>query len=612
MIGAGTAIPGEPDWSWGAFHFRWRTTGGKHGHTGDCRTPECDRQDFARGNLDNSFGLRAGLETAIWRRGHLSVFAGTEMQVMSTEFNLSQRDLLIGELDGVGGVSFQLGAVKLVAKGGAGGVLTSDGAGGIGRFIEAGFETPASSAAGLRWGFRRAWHAGPSTDEVSLSLVVRPDQGERESRWAIGWSAGLSFPGLATGRSRSLSTAPTWQLAALRSAEDSPWRFGFAVGSTSHESTVRTNYGEVPGNQRGKEIFDFAILADRLFAQTGAWSVRAGGGLRAARWEDRTPLLLGKDGRPIDASTELAALVSVAARIEIGRNIGLTGRAEQVYWPSLRLGELRFSVGLEAGSSTRRGEAPPAMSQAHLTGLPDHPSYSARIIHDFHDLVRLPRRMSAGGWRKLAFGTAAVGLTALADDDIRTLAQHNRTPERDRWVNNLRPLSNQAGAAALIGLIWLGGAVADEPVAIAIGQDALEATLFTSLLIVPPLKAGIGRSRPGAGLGNAHFRPFSGNSALPSGEAAPAFALASVVAVHARSPWIKAVSWGLAGFLSCGRVYLDRHWASDVVAGALIGSSVGSWVAHRRDREDNALDEGVRIAVAPAPGGIQLIGGYTW
>lgn len=119
------------------------------------------------------------------------------------------------------------------------------------------------------------------------------------------------------------------------------------------------------------------------------------------------------------------------------------------------------------------------------------------------------------------------------------------------------------------------------------------------------------RARPDAGLGQAHLDPFSGADAFPSGEAAQAFTIASVVAAHARARWVKVVGWGLAGTLAYGRVHLDRRWTSDVVAGALIGAGVGSWVAARRAPAGDCPHRRTSISVLPSPGGIQIRGNIT-
>ncbi|WP_109110321.1 phosphatase PAP2 family protein [Azospirillum sp. TSO35-2] len=61
---------------------------------------------------------------------------------------------------------------------------------------------------------------------------------------------------------------------------------------------------------------------------------------------------------------------------------------------------------------------------------------------------------------------------------------------------------------------------------------------------------------------------------LPSGHAASAFAAATALATVSRSPAQSLVIYGTAAALASGRVVRHRHWASDVLAGAVLGTAI--------------------------------------
>ncbi|MGF7177692.1 undecaprenyl-diphosphatase [Azospirillum doebereinerae] len=61
---------------------------------------------------------------------------------------------------------------------------------------------------------------------------------------------------------------------------------------------------------------------------------------------------------------------------------------------------------------------------------------------------------------------------------------------------------------------------------------------------------------------------------FPSGHAASAFAAATAVASATRTPGEAALVYACAAVLASGRVVRHRHWASDVLAGALLGTGV--------------------------------------
>lgn len=139
-------------------------------------------------------------------------------------------------------------------------------------------------------------------------------------------------------------------------------------------------------------------------------------------------------------------------------------------------------------------------------------------------------------------------------------------------------------------------------------QDAaftgLESLILANLL-TNGLKAMGGRSRPWQEDGADDWEPFSGNTSFPSGHATTAFAL--------MTPWIMyfdhPLAWagiGIATATSLSRVTLRYHWPSDVLAGAMIGSSISIWLSRRHQRSMNGTlpdsRSGVQLQVDPIMG----------
>ena len=52
--------------------------------------------------------------------------------------------------------------------------------------------------------------------------------------------------------------------------------------------------------------------------------------------------------------------------------------------------------------------------------------------------------------------------------------------------------------------------------------------------------------------------------------------MASVIAAHYEPLWIKATAYSVASLVGYSRIYHNAHFASDVLAGAAIGSLVGT------------------------------------
>ncbi len=86
------------------------------------------------------------------------------------------------------------------------------------------------------------------------------------------------------------------------------------------------------------------------------------------------------------------------------------------------------------------------------------------------------------------------------------------------------------------------------------------------------MKRLIGRKRP--------LDETLGNPAMPSGHASIAFSVATILG-YQYPRWRIPLYLG-AGLVSFSRVYLGRHYTSDVVVGAAIGTAAGMLVWHNR------------------------------
>jgi membrane-associated phospholipid phosphatase len=146
-----------------------------------------------------------------------------------------------------------------------------------------------------------------------------------------------------------------------------------------------------------------------------------------------------------------------------------------------------------------------------------------------------------------------------------------------------------------------------------------EAVVLTSV-ISQIIRGPLGRERPSLspndpyrfdfGKGFTHFD----NRAFPSLHSATAFAAATALSseVHERDPsasWIVTpVMYGVAMIPGLTRIYLNQHWASDVVAGAFVGTLIGRRVVHyahthNRNKFDRAL---LGLNVVPSDGGVRV------
>lgn len=240
-------------------------------------------------------------------------------------------------------------------------------------------------------------------------------------------------------------------------------------------------------------------------------------------------------------------------------------------------------AGLTARSAGRDFEPPPdgpSSPDGRELGLADLPP---KLRADLRALVLAPTEWRGREWRRFGLGVGLVLASSVLDEPVHAALDEDRTSAVDRFADGLRPLGQEAGILLFAGA-WAAGRVSHRPRWVAVGQDGLEASLIASGLIVPALKTVSGRPRPRDSHAiEERFGLFGGDQSFPSGEATQAFALASVLASHAESGWVRGAAYGVAGLLAANRIAVDAHWTSDVVAGALIGTAIGRWVVRRRD-----------------------------
>ena len=104
-----------------------------------------------------------------------------------------------------------------------------------------------------------------------------------------------------------------------------------------------------------------------------------------------------------------------------------------------------------------------------------------------------------------------------------------------------------------------------------IGASVLGAGAASQLV-----KIAAGRSRPDHSPGDSDdFSPFSGADAFPSGHTTVMFAFASALSEESRSRWVPWLTYPAAAAVGIARIADDRHWLSDVVAGAALGTWAG-------------------------------------
>jgi hypothetical protein len=250
-------------------------------------------------------------------------------------------------------------------------------------------------------------------------------------------------------------------------------------------------------------------------------------------------------------------------------------------------------------STTTFGASLAASAQGpEANPTPAHTGFGALVGDTWSDFKAFPRRKST--WVLLGVGAAGALLAHPADDNLNAHLVGKKSAD---WF--WKP-GNIVGSApveigASLGMYLIGRYVVppdpDQPVTAGasprtnkwshMGLDLLRAQIV-SQAFVQGIKYSVRRDRP------------TGECcSFPSGHAATAFAAASVIERHfgyrMSVPMI-----AIATYVGTSRLHDNRHFLSDVVFGAALGTATGWTVVGRHGRSSYALTP---VAV---PGGFAL------
>jgi membrane-associated phospholipid phosphatase len=170
-------------------------------------------------------------------------------------------------------------------------------------------------------------------------------------------------------------------------------------------------------------------------------------------------------------------------------------------------------------------------------------------------------------------GAVAIGgLSALMllDHPVQRFSQDNRGTGSANVASFVRHFGQpEVYGTMTAGLIVAGLATHHDRVA------RLGARMGVSLLLAGAANQGaklaFGRPRPDQSLDADGYNPFSGQASMPSGHTAMAFAWATTLADEIHHPLATVGLYGLATTVGWSRINDNRHWLSDVAAGALVG-----------------------------------------
>jgi membrane-associated phospholipid phosphatase len=183
-------------------------------------------------------------------------------------------------------------------------------------------------------------------------------------------------------------------------------------------------------------------------------------------------------------------------------------------------------------------------------------------------------------WWHGAIALGGILALMLLDHPVQRFAQHNSGTGADNVASVVRHFGQpEVYATVPLGLAVVG--LASHNPRLTGAAKRIGASLFLAGAATAGAKELFGRPRPESSLDADGFAPFSGQASMPSGHAAMAFALATSLSDEIHRPWATVGLYGMATAVGWSRINDNRHWLSDVAAGALVGITSSKLVTGR-------------------------------
>jgi membrane-associated phospholipid phosphatase len=273
---------------------------------------------------------------------------------------------------------------------------------------------------------------------------------------------------------------------------------------------------------------------------------------------------------------------------------------------------------------TRVSEPPPTQDAGSTAAKPSPAEPSPHRVEKLTELPRAilrdqtflwlrPFRLQRDDvpWAAAILGTTA-GLIAI-DRRVGQGLSDTRPGGGFAFSHRVGQLGDALTDFGVAGAFYLVGHWRGEERARTTGLLGLQA-VTESLVVVEVIKTASRRPRPTLLGGrtrnhNADGEFFTGGRSFPSGHAAEAWSLATVIAEqYQHRRWVPPTAYSLAGLVAISRVGARRHFPADVFVGSVLGYLIGRHVSHGPPSGSSGKPRSLRLLpYIPPSGGSGLV-----
>ena len=182
-------------------------------------------------------------------------------------------------------------------------------------------------------------------------------------------------------------------------------------------------------------------------------------------------------------------------------------------------------------------------------------------------------------WHGAAF-LGGLSALMLLDQPTQRYVQGHRSPSANGFSGAIRRFGQiETYGSVTAGIFAVGLVSGNDELTRAGGRLAATLALAGSTSALSKLV--VGRPRPNDSSDADDYLPFSGQEAMPSGHTTMAFALATTLSDEIDRTWASVGLYTLATGVGWSRINDDRHWLTDVAAGAVLGITSAKLVSGR-------------------------------
>jgi len=249
----------------------------------------------------------------------------------------------------------------------------------------------------------------------------------------------------------------------------------------------------------------------------------------------------------------------------------------------------------------------PRRLRTHLLAVVTLLAFGPRTVTAQADTTGAPIPLFTYRDLVLAGSVAVVTILTRPFDDAMAKVLQDSATQDSRKLQKLATFvrtTASPGAYYIGGAMYLGGRLSGNDKLADLGLHGTEALLVGEVVAVV-VKGAVGRQRPSVLPRNSGsyelFRGFKAGESFrsfPSGHSTSAFAAAAAVSSETSRWWpetrwiIGPALYGGAALVGISRMYNNRHWASDVLIGAGIGTFAGlKVVRYHHTHPGNPVDK---------------------